>query len=44
MAKANAYKRKRKMKDSWEDELYKVECCAAESIPSYLMKNSGQDA
>ena len=39
LAKANAYKGRRKVKDQWEEELYKVECRIAEGIPFYLMKN-----
>ena len=39
LAKANAYKGNRKVKDWWEEEPYEVECQVAEGIPSYLMKN-----
>ena len=39
MAKADVYKGKRKVKDWWEEELYKVEHQVAEGVPSYLMKN-----
>ena len=39
LAKANAYKGRRKVKDQWEEGPYKVECTIAEGIPSYLMKN-----
>ena len=39
LAKANAYKGKRRLKDWWEEEPYKVECQVAEGIPSYLVKN-----
>ena len=39
LAKADAYKGKRKVKDQWEEELYEVECRIAEGIPSYLMKS-----
>ena len=39
LAKANAYKGRRKMKDHWEEELYKLECQAADGFPSYLMRN-----
>ena len=39
LAKANAYKGKRKMKDWWEEEPYELECQVAEGVPSYLMKN-----
>ena len=35
LAKADAYKGKRKVKDWWEEELYEVECQVAEGIPSY---------
>ena len=44
LAKADAYKGWRKVKDQWEEEPYKVECRVAKSIPSYLMKTSGLDA
>ena len=39
LAKANAYKGMRKVKDQWEEELYEVECQVADGIPSYLLKN-----
>ena len=39
LAKANAYKGKRKVKDQWEEEQYEVECQVADGIPSYLMRN-----
>ena len=39
LAKANAYKGRRKVKDQWEEELYEVECKIAEGITSYLVKN-----
>ena len=39
LPKANAYRGRRKVKDWWEEELYKVECQVVEGIPSYLMKN-----
>ena len=39
MAKADAYKGGRKVKDWWEEELYEVECKTAEDIPSYLVNN-----
>ena len=39
LARADAYRGKRKVKDQWGEELYEVECQIAESIPSYLMKN-----
>ena len=38
-AKGDAYKGRRKVKDQWEEEPYKVECRIAEGIPSYFMKN-----
>ena len=39
LAKADAYKGRRKLKDWWEEEPCKVECRIAEGILSYLMKN-----
>ena len=39
LAKAEAYRRKGKVKDLLEEEWYKVECQVAEGIPSYLMRN-----
>ena len=39
LAKTDAYRGKRKVKDWWEEELYEVECQIAEGIPSYLVKN-----
>ena len=39
LAKADAYKGRRKVKDQWKEEPYKVECRIAEGIPSYLVKN-----
>ena len=39
LAKANAYRGRRKVKDWWVKELYEVEHQIAEGIPSYLMKN-----
>ena len=39
LAKADTYRRRRKVKDQWEEELYEVEHKIAEGIPSYLMKN-----
>ena len=39
LAKADAYKGKRKVKDQWEEELYEVEHQVAERVPSYLVKN-----
>ena len=39
LAKADAYSGRRKVKDWWEKEPYKVECQVAEGIPSYLIRN-----
>ena len=39
LAKADAYKGRRKVKDWWEEELYEVKCRIAEGVPSFLMKN-----
>ena len=39
LAKAYAYMGKRKVKDWWEQELYEVECCVADGVPLYLLKN-----
>ena len=39
LAKADAYKGERKVKDQWEEEPYEVECMVVEGVPSYLMKN-----
>ena len=39
LAKADAYKGRRKVKDQWEEEPYEVEFQVAEGIPSYLMKH-----
>ena len=39
IAKADAYKGRRKVKDQWQEEPYKVECRIIEGIPSYLIKN-----
>ena len=39
LAKANAYRWRRKVKDQWEEELYKVEYQVAEGVPSCLKKN-----
>ena len=39
LAKANAYKGRRKVKDQWEEEPYEVERRIAEGVPSYLVKN-----
>ena len=38
LAKANAYRGQRKVKDQWEEEPYEVECRTVEGFPSYLMK------
>ena len=39
LAKADAYKGRRMVKDQWVEEPCKVECRIAEGIPSYVMKN-----
>ena len=39
LTKFNAYRGRRKVKDQWKEEPYKVEYQVAECIPSYLMKN-----
>ena len=39
LAKADAYKGKRKVKDWWEKETCEVEHQVAEGVPSYLMKD-----
>ena len=39
LAKANACKGRRKVKDQWKEESYKVECRITEDIPSYFVKN-----
>ena len=39
LAKASAYRGRRKVKDHWEKEPYELEYQVAESIPSYLMRN-----
>ena len=39
LAKADAYKGRRKVKDQWEEELCEVECRIVEGIPLFLMKN-----
>ena len=39
LAKADAYRGKRKVNDQWEEELYEVEHQVAEGVPLYLMKN-----
>ena len=39
LAQADTYRGRRKVKDQWEEELYKVECQIMEGISSYLMKN-----
>ena len=43
LAKANAYRGRRKVKDQWEEELYQVECQIAEGILPTLWKTSGLD-
>ena len=39
LAKASAYRGRRKVKDQQEKEPYEVVCQIVEGIPSYLMKN-----
>ena len=39
LAKANAYRGRRKVKDLWEEEPYEVEHQVTEGIPSYIMRN-----
>ena len=39
LAKADAYKGRRKVKDQWEEEPYEVEHQVAEGVSSYLVKN-----
>ena len=39
LAKADAYRGRRKVKDQWEEEPYKVEHQVVEGIPSYIVKN-----
>ena len=39
LAKADAYRGRRKVKDQWEEKPYEVEHQVAEGIPSHLMKN-----
>ena len=39
LAKADTYRGRRKVRDWWEEEPYKVEHQIAEGIPSYLVKN-----
>ena len=39
LVKADAYRGRRKVKDQWEKEPYKVEHQVAEGTPSYLMRN-----
>ena len=41
LAKADAYKGKRKVWDRWEEELYEVVCQVTKGVPSYLMMNKG---
>ena len=40
LAKADAYKGKRKVKDQWEEEPYAVVHKVVEGVPSYLVKNA----
>ena len=37
LAKADTYRGRRKVKDQWGEEPYKVECQIMEGIPSYLI-------
>ena len=39
LAKVDAYRGRRNVKDWWEEEPYEVECQVAEGIPSYLVRN-----
>ena len=39
LAKADAYRGSRKVKDQWEEEPYEVEHQIVEGVLSYLMKN-----
>ena len=39
LAKADAYRGRRKEKDWWEEEPYEVEDQVVEGMPSYLVKN-----
>ena len=39
LAKVDAYKERKKVKDQWEEEPYEVEQRTAEGIPLYLMNN-----
>ena len=39
LAKADAYREERKVKDWLEEEPYEVEHQVAEGVPSYLVKN-----
>ena len=39
LAKANAYKGRRKVKDWWEEEPYEVKHRVAKGVPSNLRKN-----
>ena len=39
LAKANAYRGRRKVKDQWEEQMYEVKHQVAEGIPSYLVRN-----
>ena len=41
LAKNDAYRGRRKVKDWCEEEPYKVELQSAEGVHSYLMKNQG---
>ena len=39
LAKADAYKGKRRVKDWWEEEPYEVKYQVTDGVPSYLIKN-----
>ena len=43
LAKADAYRGRRKVEDQWDEVPYKVEHQVAQGVPSYLMKTSRQD-
>ena len=39
LAKADAYRGRKKVKDQWEEEAYEVKCQLVEGVPSCLLKN-----
>ena len=43
LAKADAYRGRRKVKNQWEEKPYEVEHQVAEGIPPYLMRNQGPE-